>query len=92
MTILCVAEPYEPDLPPKESTPPEASLPLPNESEVPGHSTRLYYDELELIKQVLEKLETVENLVNQQFALMQVMQDVQAGKLIKLQTKLETLE
>ena len=101
VTILCVTEPNEPDSHTEgecdEPTPPEATCT--DESEVPVPTTLPDSDESDLMKQVLEKMQTVqmtlqglENFVSQQFATMQVIQDVQAAKLIELQNKLGSLE
>ena len=86
MIILCVTEPNEPDSPTEgkynEPTPPEAAFT--DESEEPVQSTLPESDESDLLRQVLEKMQTMqmtENFVSQQFATMQVIQNVQPAKL-----------
>ena len=101
VSILCVTEPYSPGSTPDEqcNTPPPADAALLASPLIPTHGIQQDSAASDLMKQVLEKVETlqmalqgVESFVSEQFAAMQVLQDVQSAKILELQNKLDNLE
>ena len=101
VSILCVKEPYSPSSTPDElcNTPPLADAALLASPLIPTHGIQQDSAASDLMKQVLEKVETlqmalqgVESFVSEQFAAMQVLQDVQSAKILELQNKLDNLE
>ena len=101
MSILCVTEPYSPGSTPVEqcNTPPPADAALLASPLIPTHGIQQDSAASDLMKQVLEKVETlqmalqgVESFVSEQFAAMQVLQDVQSAKVLELQNTLDNLE
>ena len=101
VSILCVTEPYSPGSTPDEqyNTPPPADAALLASPLIPTHGIQQDSAASDLMKQVLEKVETlqmalqgVESFVSEQFAAMQVLQDVQSAKILELQNNLDNLE
>ena len=99
VAILCVTDPPSPDSTPDKEcdTPAEAALLV--SPEVPTQGIQPNSAESDMLKQVLDKVQTlqmtlqgVENFVTDQFAVMQALQDVQAAKILELQSKLDDLE
>ena len=101
VSILYVTEPYSPgSTPDKECvTPAPVDAALLASPLIPTHGIQQDSAASDLMKQVLEKVETlqmvlqrVESFVSEQFAAMQVLLDVHGAKLLELQNKLDNLE
>ena len=81
------------------NTPAPADSALLDSQLIPTHGIQQDSAASNLMKQVLEKVETLqmalqgaESFVSEQFAAMQVLQDVHGAKLLELQNKLDNLE